>query len=373
MKNIHPRILSGFLALVLVTLACGLPSASPTPGTVVIYITATSQPPSPPLETVTAPAPASTLPPVITHILYPAESQSAAGTFIDVDSRGTAPERRAPYGDSYKLNRFERPFTASVMDYLPDVDILHFSLSDDVNWVYVSIEVIGFNPQTNTLTADYGVEFDMDRDGFGDYLVWAKPPYTTSWTTDGVTVFTDTNNDAGGISPERSEAPFSGNGYDTTIFAAGQGADPDLAWVRLDPLMPTRIQFAVKRSLPGGSFLWGVWADLGLKDPAKFNYNDAFTEDQAGSPEKSETQFYPVKAVHSVDNTCREAVGFRPTGYEPMLCPRVEPTHEPQQPPQAGCVNPGQYHDAASCTAAGCAWVRDPTVIIAVIYHCVHP
>jgi len=373
MKNRRTRILSAFLALVVAALACNVPGPTPAATPMVIVVTATGQPPAPPpLETFTAPAPASTLPPVITHILYPAEAQPPESTFVDVDSLGTAPEHRAPYGDSYKINRFERPFTATVMDYLPEVDIHYFTITGDANWFYVGIEVIGLNPQTNNLTADYGVEFDLDRDGHGDYLVWAKAPYTTSWKTDGVSVLTDTNNDVGGPSPERSDAPFNGNGYDSTIFSSGQGADPDLAWVRIDPRMPTRVQFAIKRTLPGDAFMWGVWADLGLRDPSKFSYNDAFTETQAGSPERSETEFYPIKAVYAVDNTCREAVGFRTTGYEPLLCPREEPTAAPRTP-QVGCVNPGQYHDAASCTAAGCAWVQDPTVIIAVIYHCVHP
>ena len=356
MKINHSRILSGFLVLLLAALACNLPSPSQsTPGIVVIYVTETSAPPPPPLETITPNAPASTILPPITHILYPADAQTAGGLSYDVDSRGTAPEHRAPYGDSHKINRFERPFTQNVMDYIPDLDILYFRIGADTGWYYVFMEMGSTNPATGSMSADYGVELDIDRDGHGDYLIWAKPPFTTSWKTEGVTVFTDMNNDTGGPSTSSSDAPFNGNGYDSTIFDSGQGADPDLAWVRIDPRSPSSIQFAFKKSLPGSVFMWGVWADLGLKDPTKFSYNDHFTEEQGGSPEKSEVKYYPIKAIHSVDNTCREAYGFKPTGDETLLCPREEPTPAPNTP-HAGCINPGQYTNQASCEAAGCRW-----------------
>ena len=362
----HTRILSGFLVLVLAVLACNLPSSSPsTPETVVIYVTETSAPP-PPLETVSPQAPASTVPPAIAHISFPADAQTAGSLSYDVDSRGTAPEHRAPYGDSHKLNRFERPFTQNVMDYIPDLDILYFRINADPSWYYVFMEMGSTNPATGTLTGEYAVELDIDRDGHGDYLIWAKPPFTTIWKTDGVTVFTDTNNDTGGPSPSLSDAPFNGNGYDSTVVDSGVGSDPDLAWVRIDPRSPTTVQFAFKKSLAGSSFMWGVWADLGIRDPKKFNYNDHFTEAEGGSPERSETQFYPIKAIYAVDNTCREAYGFRPTGNEPLLCP-----HEPVPETNAGCTDPSLYTDAASCKAAGCAWKKGGMLLV--YYYCDYP
>lgn len=357
------RIRLGLLILLLAALACNLPSPqAATPELIVIYIT---QAPVVGLETSVPNAPASTatLPPV-THILYPADITLGGATFYDVDSRSTAPDHRAPYGDSYKLNRFERPFTANAMDYLPDTDILYFRLTSDQNWVYVAIEMGGLNALTNSLNANYGVELDLDRDGHGDFLIRATPPYTPSWSTDGVTVFTDTNNDTGGLSPERSDAVFTGNGYDQTIFSSGQGADPDLAWVRIDPRSSTTIHFAFKKTLTGSAFMWGAWADVGLNDPTRFNYNDYFTEEQAGSPEKSETQYYPIKAIHSLDNTCREAVGFNPTGYEPLLCPREEPTPQPRnthivptvcQPPPY-CVPPHYIWHQDTCWCEAIPW-----------------
>ena len=334
MKILSSRLYFVLSILLLAALACSVPGpAAPEPTTDIIsmYVTQTfaallsGTPSATPMPTVGIPqdtaTPTVTLTPGIVHAVFPADIQSAGAFVYDVDSRGTAPENRAPYGDSYKLNRFERPFTQTAMNYLPDVDILTFRINADQNWYYVSIQLSGPS-STGGLTADYALELDFDRDGHGDYLVWAKPPLASSWTTDGVTVYMDSNNDTGGLSPERADANFSGNGYDQVLIASGRnGLDPDLAWVRLDPRSSTSVQFAFKKSLVGGAFMWGVWADFGLRDPARFNYNDYFTEELAGSPERSETKFYPIKAVFAVDNTCRVPYGFIPNGYEPLLCP----------------------------------------------------
>ena len=90
--------------------------------------------------------------------------------------------------------------------------------------------------------------------------------------------------------------------------------------------------------------MYGALADAGLKDVSKLDYVDRFTEEEAGSPVKDK-KYYPLKALFAVDNTCREAYGFKPTGYEPMLCPKEpKPTKQPQDrhsqaspPPPASC------------------------------------
>ncbi|HET6847167.1 MAG TPA: hypothetical protein VFH29_10055, partial [Anaerolineales bacterium] len=131
-----------------------------------------------------------------------------------------------------------------------------------------------------------------------------------------------------------------GNGYDKLIFDRGQGADTDLAWVRTNPHVSAAIQLAFKKSLAGNAFMWGAWADAGLKDPAQFNYNDRFLESKAGSPEKSEN-YYPIQAISHVDNTCWAAFGFKPYGDEAHLCPSLEPRPTKQKlqptPPSPGC------------------------------------
>jgi hypothetical protein len=337
-------ILFAIVVLVAAALSCNLPAAATS------QQQSSSPQPSPneaALST-TAPAPTSTLAatstPSITHSMTPSDINPTGTLMYDVDSSGTASQHRAPYGDSYNINLFERPFTQKDMTYVPSLDITTFQLTSDSTWYYVFIGLIGNNPN-DPIDIDYGVEIDQDHDGFGDVLVWAQPPYGTRWTTDGVKVYTDPNHDTGGASPEKSDAnattnaPYPGDGYETVIFNQGQGDDPDLAWARIDPQNPNTVDFAFKQSLAGPSFMWGVWADAGLKNPGMFNYNDRFTNAQAGSP-IGNSQYYPINAIYAVDNTCRAAYGFTPSGYEPLLCPsKTLPAAVPtNKPPKSSCT-----------------------------------
>ncbi|MFZ1043620.1 MAG: hypothetical protein WAN58_20155, partial [Anaerolineales bacterium] len=334
-------ILLVIVALIAAVLSCNFPSAtalqqqSSPQGTTPNTAAASATPPA----STSTPAVSST--PSITHVMTPADINPTGTLMYDVDSSGTASQHRAPYGDSYNINLFERPFTQKDMTYMPNVDITTFQITADSTWYYVFITLIGDNPN-DPANIDYGVEIDKDRDGFGEVLVWAQPPYQTQWTTDGIKVYTAPNYVVGGASPEKSDAnattgaPYPGPGYQTVIFDQGQGNDPDLAWVRIDPKNPNTVDFAFKQSLAGPSFMWGVWADAGLKNPGMFNYNDRFTNAQAGSP-IGNSPYYPINAIYAVDNTCRAAYGFKPTGYEPLLCPTNAPAPGPApkstQPP----------------------------------------
>jgi len=329
--------LSVIVMLIAAVLSCNLPSAATSS-----QQSSPQTSPNAAAASTTSPAPTSTpaaTPTLsITHSMTPANINPTGTLIYDVDSSGTAPQHRAPYGDSYNINLFERPFTQKDMTYIPSLDINTFQITSDDNWYYVFITLIGSNPN-DPANIDYGVEIDKDHDGFGDVLVWAQPPYTTDWSTNGVKVYTDPNHDTGGASPEKSDAnattsaPYPGDGYETVIFNQGQGDDPDLAWVRIDPQNPNVIDFAFKQSLAGSSFMWGVWADAGLKNPGMFNYNDRFTLAQAGSPLDNNSN-YPINAIYAVDNTCRAAYGFKPTGFEPLLCP----TNAPSAPAAPGAT-----------------------------------
>ena len=105
-------------------------------------------------------------------------------------------------------------------------------------------------------------------------------PIGTDWSTNGVKVYTDPITIPAAPHPknrmltQRPTHPIPADGYETVIFNQGQGDDPDLAWVRIDPDNPNIVDFAFKQSLAGSSFMWGVWADAGLKNPGMFNYNE---------------------------------------------------------------------------------------------------
>jgi hypothetical protein len=360
----NPRFFVVFVILLLLALACGLPGADPA--------TATAEP-SIPADVPSSPElpPSTTDETTVAHVDFPAAAPDSK-LFYDAESSGTAPEKRAPYGDSYDINRLERPFLQD-MTYVPDLDVETFSISSDEDWYYVSIRLIGDDPN-NSLGIHYAVELDNNRDGFGDFIILAKPPYTSDWSADNVQVYADTNRDTSAISPDRSDAPVETDGYDSLIFDGGRGEvdDPDLAWVRINAGPNATVQFAFKRSWAGSSFMFGVLADAGLKDVSQLDYVDRFTEEEAGSPIRSKKD-YPLKALHSVDNTCREAYGFSATGFEPMLCPReIPPTPAPDRP-VAGCTDPGQYGNQGSCEAAGCLWTINPNVSILVAYYCTSP
>lgn len=349
------RLHKVWLTIILLTgLSCNLPFvASPQPATGA----------TPGLESVVPPGPASTLEgpatsapasTPVTHLMRPSDTPSTSGLLVyDVESSGTAPEKRAPGGDSYNINRFERPFLQD-MTYDENLDIVTFTLSNDNDWYYVSIELIGFDPN-DRLGINYGVELDPNRDGFGDYIVWAHPPYA-GWDTANVEVFQDKNHDTGGLSAEKSDAVLKGDGYETLIFGPGIG-DTDLAWVRANAGQNATIQFAFKKSLAGPAFMIGVVADAGLKNVGLYDYNDRFKEAEAGSPIKSK-QYYPLGSLYALDNTCWEAYNYKPPPDGPQkLCPHDVP--KPKKTPSAcqpppGCHLPyGVWYGEPQCY---CLW-----------------
>jgi hypothetical protein len=249
----------------------------------------------------------------------------------DVESAGTAPELRAPYGDSYDMNRLERPFMQEMV-YIPDLDITSFTVAKDNDWWYVSVDLNGEDPN-NAFGIHYGVELDLDRDGFGDYLIWAHPPYTDQWDTVPVQIFQDQNHDTGGFSGSKSDAPFDADGYETLVFDGSVGGnDPDVAWVRINAGPEATVQFAFKKFWSGNVFMLGVIADAGIKDPGKLDYVDRLPIANAGSPVK-ENQDYPLKELVLVDNTCRMPLGSSLLHYEPQACPvPATATPKPRQP-----------------------------------------
>ncbi len=327
MKTYNPKSFA-LLSLVLLMLACSLRGIAADQEATAIPLAPTDTPASnvpteQPEEPTAMPSPTIESPTAtitVSHSLVPSTTIKTDVVVVnDVVSVDTAPEKRAPYGDSYKVNLFERPFMQD-MTYVPDLDIVNYSLGYDEKFFYVSIQLVGSDPN-NKIGIDYAVELDINADGFGDYIIIARPPYNVKWSTDNVQIVQDTNRDTSGLSPERSDAPLPGDGYDTILFNGGSGKadDPDLAWVRVNAGKKATVQFAFKRSFSGENFMFGVLADAGLRSIEDLDYVDRYTEGEAGSPEKNEKD-YPLKAIYGVDNICREAYGFTGTGDEPQRC-----------------------------------------------------
>ncbi len=292
-----------------------------------LQLTATPPPPAtaapqPTLEAPTLAAEATLSPTAITHALRPGSPGNPEGFIIDTNSQKTGAQGRAPGGESYQINRFERPFTAQSMQYLGYLDIGRAEIDSGGGWFYVTLYLEGVPPPEVLPQAGYGVEIDTDLDGRGDVLIWAHPPAAGDWTTDGVQVWQDTNNDVGGPTALASDPGRGGTGYETILFASGVGPDPDMAWVRMAPGNAAAVQIAFRPSALSGdsTFLWNPWTDGGVQQPGWFDYNDHFTAAQAGSPLVELKALYPLKELFALDNTCRLAYGFTPYGGEPGMC-----------------------------------------------------
>jgi hypothetical protein len=292
---------------------------------------ATTEPPTPqpqateaPTAETISPAPApTTAAAAIQHKDVPGDLPATGGLHMgDNTITAQADQQRALNGDGFTDGRLERPFNANTMDvYSPFLDITGATFyPDDATWVYANINLAG-RDGNNALTGKYGMELDLNLDGRGDYLILVDHPASSDWTTDGVQVFSDANHDVGGEHPFISDsAGTTGDGYETLVFDQGKGNDPDIAWVRLSSNDPKSLQIAFKKSLIGDktTFTASLWAGSDI-NPALFDYNDHFTHEQAGAALKSSI-FYPIKAVFDMDNTCRLAIGFTPSGKEPGIC-----------------------------------------------------
>ncbi len=306
------RQLFGFLiALLSAGQACSLggaattaPVAQPEPGGATAVAADPTQTSIPPTET-SVPAT-----PTVVHLVTPGAPGAEQFFLADVASGGDNSVQRATAGDNYARNRLERPFTTD-LTYRSDLDLVHAGISADDIWYYFHLDLF-LPPAAGALPATYAVEFDLEGDGRGDLLVRAAAPGATNWTTDGVQIWSDANDDVGGDRPMESDPAGSRDGFETLVFNQGVGADPDSAWVRLSP---KGIQIAVMRSVVDDqAFLWGAWADDGINQPGWIDYNDHFSADQAGSLSTA------LGTVFAVDNTCRMYFGYTPSGSEPGLC-----------------------------------------------------
>lgn len=258
----------------------------------------------------------------------PVEPGKPYRTIEDINSKSTAEEKRTLSGDNFSRELLERPFTSQEMVYLPDTDIQTASISSDEEYFYFTIQLAGLSESEKKLTATYGVEIDVNKDGRGDYLVTAIQP-GKEWSSMYVKAYFDKNMDVGGLTPMLSDpsSTLESDGYEVALNHA------DSAFARLDPDDETIIQISVKKSLIGDAtqFLWNAWADSGLRNLRELDYNDRLSLTEAGSPIITE-KAYPLKALAAVDNTCRVPYGFSTKVTLPGMCLTIQPT--PEKPPE---------------------------------------
>jgi hypothetical protein len=350
MKRQNIRTAGVLMTIIVLFTACNLPGsqpATPPPATqppatelVVVVDTATSAPPT-------------EIP--IQHQVFPVALPAARSDHAgDYDSSLTAEEKMSNGGDRFTFEKFERPFNANTMDvYFPELDIVDSFLYEDQTWIFGTIQVKDRSAAASS-PYRFGMQIDTEVDGKGDFLVLASNPGSTDWTTDGVQVYFDTNNDVGDLTAMFTDEGSTSDGFETLIFEKGKGDDPDVAWIRVSPTDPNTVEFAIKKSVLSNPpmYMVDMWTGHATLDPSLFDYSDHYTHEQAGAADPGLPIFYPIKAVFELDNTCRMAVGFQPTGYEPGVCepPSAKPD---KQGPTACTASPLQI---AFCIQSGGTW-----------------
>ncbi|MCB0102367.1 MAG: hypothetical protein H6635_06545 [Anaerolineales bacterium] len=277
----------------------------------------------------------------IVHTTIPSEPEKNLGNASDNDETLSHENFDVNFGDDFVKNRFERPFTANMGEYLPEIDIVKFSIGEDDNFFYVTMTLGGLPADGQALSGHYAIEVDGNIDGRGELLIVASPPFGADWSTDGVQIFADNNGDLGGENPRRRDENYNGDGYETLVFDNGRGSNPDLGWARFTNSEAPEIEIAFSKVIfpKVPSFMWSVWASKDGFDPTKFNLHDTTTEEAAGSPDK-QNSFYPITGIAAVDNSCRVPVGFQATGTEPLGCP-VAGVPEEEGGPASGGSTPG--------------------------------
>lgn len=321
MKISNLIIIFVFCLFITMLTGCAQPTPSATP--------ISSQSPVKTIEITTAEKTADpTIPPLnISEIPQPSRNLE------DADASLKWREKRVLSGDNFLDNLFERPFTAKEMIYQPDINILDASIAMDDQFFFFSIRLQGVDPATNSLTGTYGVEFDRTKTGRGDLLFLVRN-LTTEWSMQNVSAYSDPDKSVGGVKPILADPDFNSNGYEGRLQMSGD----KVAFARIKPDNPLTVQIAINKGLLdfAQEFLWSCWADKGINDPGKFDYNDHFGLSESGSPVKT-SKYYPLQAISSVDNTCRLPFGFTPNKKFPGICSSAAPVSSACQ---IVCLNP---------------------------------
>jgi len=258
--------------------------------------------------------------PEVVHSIIPSAGPNAVANAHDNEESSTFESKSVSNGDIFDLNRFERPFTAGDMTYLPYVDIADISMSEDPNFYYIQVKLAGVDAETGGIKGMYGVDFDLNTDGKAEVLLLAEAPAGAQWSTDGVSLYIDEDDNVGGQSIKPDEV-YAGNGFENLVFDSASGDDPDMAWAHFVNTSAPIVEFALKKSVleQVPQFMWSAMASATAIDPARLYYNDSFSLARAGSPQKGD-QYYPLNELAGFDNTCRLPAGFVATGAEPLGC-----------------------------------------------------
>jgi hypothetical protein len=257
--------------------------------------------------------------------------------------------------DYWNREMIERPADSATGTYVPSLDIIWSQAGKLEPWIFLKINVTNLADAPKTLKA--GFELDPDLDSRGEFLLTSNLPTSTTWSTDGVQVWQDTNQDNGGTTAFRYDQN-TGDGYETLLFDSGVGDDADLAWSRISPKNANNIEFAFKAAVLPNQKVFGWWSWVGLQELTadKFELVDRADESQ----------------TWNIDNSCSWIFGTKPKPDQLInLCAVAEPTPTPAPTTPAGSpcvVKPCrflQYFDTETCSCKPfIIFIPTPTPII---------
>ena len=317
MKGLSFRSFIPFLLFVFALSGCNFPTSqqtpTPAPTTAVPAVT---------MAAPTATDPSTATPAPVSHTSMPGDpayvtDQVAVDCNTGLRYAAGASDLVSSGCDYWNREWLERPADSMTGGYQGALDIVWAQAGASGPWTYLRIKTYNLGAMPDGYQA--GFELDQNLDSRGDFLLLASKPSGTTWTTDGVQVWQDTNGDVGGSKPFAYDAQ-GGNGYETNLVDSGQGNDPDLAWVRISPTDSDTIEFAFKSNLLHNPNVFGWWAWTGTANvsPAKFELVDSEQND----------------STWDVDNTCSWIFGAKPKANQLLnLCAVVQPTATPTNTP----------------------------------------
>jgi hypothetical protein len=168
------------------------------------------------------------------------------------------------------------------------------------------------------------MEMDLDLDSRGDLLVLVSEPgkgKRKEWSTQGVQIWADSNNDVGGHLPKIPEDTVVADGYDTLLFDQGTGSDPNGAWARVFMTGSAYVELAFKSDYLEGDidFKWWVWSGYEESSPDLFDFHDFYSQEETGATNQ-EMNFFPINEVYALDSSCASMWGANPNPADPDFC-----------------------------------------------------
>ena len=151
-----------------------------------------------PAQEEAAPQPTATI--QVTHSVTPGTPGWVSQWWMDTDSSSTASQNRANGGDYLNQNLLERSFTAQEMTYRPDVDLGRVEISQDNTFYYFVLHLDGvYTPERHVIGFLWRGIGSSIRTGAATCCLWARGDGSTTWNIEDVFVYSDENNDVGGI------------------------------------------------------------------------------------------------------------------------------------------------------------------------------